>query len=72
MAAFLSTYQHLLVYSKEQTEPKFSAAIRPVAKIRFQLDRNRTPFRKSGFKISGETNFEKNRKQVGHLQCEKP
>ena len=42
---------------KEQTEPKFSAEIRPRAEIRFRLGRNRTPIYKFRFRLGRNRNL---------------
>ena len=43
--------------AKEQTEPKISAEIRPKAKIRLRLGRNRTPIYKFRFRLGRNRNL---------------
>ena len=47
----------LTLKTKEQTEPKISAEIRPKAKIRLRLGRNRTPIYKFRFRLGRNRNL---------------
>ena len=54
---FFKTLREGSTTSKEQTEPKFSAKIRPKAKIRFRLGQNRNPIYKFRFRSCRNRNL---------------